>query len=243
MKIFDCHTHIERGFNDYSLPNVANKNIVFDSIDSYRKNRHLVNSTDVVSLIIDLDQIDYVRQEVENGLVNAIVIHARDQKLNCDDYAFLLKSLALFPDQLPVLIDSFYYGEDINHQPSLEMIIEFAKKYPKKKFVIEHSGGYEVLRYFFHLRPLNNIYYDLSFSLQYLYDSSCFLDIKKLIKYTDKTKIMYGSDYFWASPSLQLEILQSIFCDLDICIDDQKLILYHNASNVFNMSLDKFYLT
>jgi hypothetical protein len=233
MKIFDCHTHIEQGFDTYDLSGVSNKNVIFNSIESYQKHRQLVSSSDVVSLIIDLQQTDFVLQEVHKGHVNGLKIHSRDQRLTDGDYAYLLKNLSLFPDYLPVILDAFYYGDEIQYQPSLTKIIEFAKFYPQKKFVIAHSGGYEVLKYFFHLRPLKNIYYDLSFSLQYLSDTSCFSDLKKLIKFTDTSRVMFGTDFFWASPKLQLEVLDSIFSTINLSIQDQHKILYDNARHIF----------
>lgn len=233
MKIFDGHTHIEQGFSGYDLSDVAHKNVIFNSIESYEKHRNQVSSSDVVSLIFDVKNTDFVVQEVKKAKIAALKIISREQKLTDEDYAYLLKNLALFPDHLPVILDAFYYGDDFEYQPSLTHMIKFAKAYPQKQFIIAHSGGYEVLKYFFHLRPLKNVHYDLSFSLQYLHDTSCYLDLKKLIHYTDKTRIMFGSDYFWASAKFQWDVLQNIFQELAIPNDQQEMIAFSNAKKLF----------
>jgi predicted TIM-barrel fold metal-dependent hydrolase len=83
------------------------------------------------------------------------------------------------------------------------------------------------------LRNLENVYYDLSFSLQYLSDTSCFLDLIKLIKYTNKNKIMFGSDHHWASAKFQFEILNGIFDKLQLNQEEKQKILYDNSQEVF----------
>ena len=108
-----------------------------------------------------------------------------------------------------------------------------ARQHRDRPFVIAHCGGYEILKYFFHLRPLPNIYYDLSFSLQYLRDSSLYTDLVKLIKYTDKSKVMFGSDYPLADPNLQLEILLGVFDELKLSTQEREKILFRNAESLF----------
>jgi len=234
MKVFDCHCHIEKGLLNYDLDNVQHRNIIFNSIVDYDKFIKDVPKGDSISLIFDYkNNLDYVLDTVNKNEINAIKIIARDQKLEESDYPLLIDKLRLVKKNIPIIIDAFYYDHYLNYQPSLASIIEIAKEFPNRKIIVAHSGGHKILEYFFHLRTLNNIYYDLSFTLQYLYDSSCFLDLIKLLKYTDKNKIMFGSDHHWASPKLQFEILNDIFNKLDLNENDKQKIIFHNAKNVF----------
>jgi hypothetical protein len=234
MKVFDCHTHIENGFSGYTLQDVVSRNVIFNSVASYREHIRTVAGSDCTSLIFDCrNNVDFVVGEANKGKISALKIHSRIQELTTNDYPLISEKLSLTPATLPVIVDAFYYGDALEFNPSLSAIIMLAKQHSGRPFVIAHCGGYEILKYFFHLRPLHNIYYDLSFSLQYLRDSSLFTDLIKLIRYTDKKKIMWGSDYYLASPEVQLKILLDIFDDLKLGADDRERILYGNAELLF----------
>jgi predicted TIM-barrel fold metal-dependent hydrolase len=234
MKIFDCHTHIENGLGAYDLDGVGRRNIIFNSLDSYTANRPEVSSTDTISLIFDcFNNLNRVMKEINENKINALKIHSRIQQISEKDYPAITEHLKQVPDSIPVIVDAFYYGDDMEHLPSLPYIIKWAKLFPERKFIVAHCGGYEITKYFFHLRSLPNIYYDLSFSLQYLSDSSLYVDMIKLIKYTDKKKIMYGSDYHWASPKLQYTILTGIFDKLSLPEKEREMILNYNAEDIF----------
>jgi len=234
MKIFDCHIHIENGLQAYDLDEVVKRNVIFNIVESYNKNAASVPKGDTISLIFDYKHnLSTVMNEIKGGKVNALKIHSRQQKIKHSDYPEITTLLAKTPDSLPVIVDAFYYGDEMEYMPSLEYIVHWAKVFPKRKIIVAHSGGYELLKYFFHLRSFTNVYYDLSFSLQYLADSSVYADMVKLVKFTDKQRIMFGSDYHWASPKLQLEVLQGIFHKLALSDTEKEMILYSNAESVF----------
>jgi hypothetical protein len=234
MKIFDCHCHIEKGLLNYNLDNVVRKNIIFNSIEDYEKYIADVPKGDAVSLVFDFkNNLDYVLDKVNTNQIQALKIISRDQKLTESDYSTLIDKLRLVKKNIPIIVDAFYFDHHLMYQPSLQSIITIAQEFPDKKIIVAHSGGHKVLDYFFHLRNLENVYYDLSFSLQYLSDTSCFLDLIKLIKYTNKNKIMFGSDHHWASAKFQFEILNGIFDKLQLNQEEKQKILYDNSQEVF----------
>ena len=51
--------------------------------------------------------------------------------------------------------------------------------------------------------------------------------------YTDKKKIMFGSDFPWASPSFQYNVMKDIFSALNSSASEQEDILYNNALSIF----------
>lgn len=235
MKVFDCHIHVEKGLDNYNIGS-ERKNIIFNSIDSYQANaaKFCSNPDNSLSLIFDYKQnFNFILNEVNNNKVNALKVHSRIQQLDPNDYEDLIKALQKIDIDIPVIIDAFYTGTPLAHQPNLEKIIEIITRLPKKKFIIAHSGGHKLLDYFFHLRGFQNVIYDLSFSLQYLYDSSVFMDLKKLIKFTDKKRIMFGSDYPFADPAMQLEILNNLLSELNINDEVKEDIFYNNALMYF----------
>ncbi len=233
MKVFDCHTHIDNGIKPYNIAQVVSKNVIFNSVASYKEQRDALDKSDCASLVFDcFDNPDFVIREANSRNISALKIHSRLQRLSVDDYPFISDKLFLTHSDLPVIIDAFYYGDELEFNPSLSGVIMLARQHRDRPFVIAHCGGYEILKYFFHLRPLPNIYYDLSFSLQYLHDSSLYTDLVKLVKYTDKSKIMFGSDYPLADPNLQLEILLGVFDELKLSTQEREKILFRNAESL-----------
>lgn len=232
--IFDCHCHIETGLEAYDLASVYKRNIIFNQVDHYDTFLKQVPAGDAISLIFDYKQnYDRVKHAAESGVIQAYKIHSREQKLTPDDFPALADALEKVNSNIPIIFDAFYFDHHLLYQPYLPGIILLAERFPDKTFIVAHAGGIEILRYFFHLRTLPNIIYDLSFSLQYLEDSSLYLDLIKLIKYTDKSKIMFGTDYFYASPKFQLEVMMRIMDKLSLDQKDQDAILFKNAERVF----------
>lgn len=226
-KIFDCHIHVEKGLDKYNLE-LGNANIIFNYVDSHKKYKDQY-SRYYHSLILDYqNNYDYVKKQVDGRTVRALKIHNRLQQLDESCDAELLEHLQKLESNIPVIYDAFYFNSDLEYQPRMEALIKMAKALPDTNFIVAHSGGFRVLEYFFHLRDLPNIGYDLSFSLQYLHDSSCYADIKKLIKFTDKKKLFFGTDYPAADPALQLDILNQIFDETGLPEEDRNGITGDN---------------
>ena len=174
-----------------------------------------------------------IKELHDEGQIEALKIHSRILKIDESDYPYLFDSLKLFDPKVPIIYDGFYYGSDIEYRPRLEKLIELTRMYPKLPIIVAHSGGYEILKYFLHLMKIENIYYDLSLSLQYFHDSSLYLDFKKLIKFSNRNKIMFGSDFIDGNPRNQFEILQTMFDELSLPLGDRLNINYNNAYNLF----------
>jgi predicted TIM-barrel fold metal-dependent hydrolase len=237
MKIFDCHYHFKStdSLSDEHYGSDDYRNVIINYVDEYKvviSSLPLARTT--ISLIFDYrDNFDYVKSQIVSGKLSALKIHSRTQKIAASDYDELLDKLHQTNTKLPIIVDAFYYGQDLEFQPNLGAIIRIAKEFPENKIIVAHCGGYEILKYFFHLRKLDNIFWDLSFSLQYLQDSSCFTDLKKLIKFTAKDRIMYGSDCPWAEPRFQVDVLKSVIHELALTPAESDQIFFKNAFHVF----------
>lgn len=231
--IIDGLVHLEKGLESYDLQ-VTARNIVFNFVDQYKRQVKQVPKEDSITLVFDYkNNLDFVLNEAKAKKIRALKIHSRDQKIRRDDYPELIQKLSLAPAELPVIVDAFSYGPELEFQPSLEGIIQMARKFAERKIIVAHSGGYEVLKYFFHLRPLDNIYYDLSFSLQYLEDSSVFLDLQKLIRFTDKTKILFGSDFPYASPQKQASLLEKTGSEMGLTKEEKAAVFFETAKKLY----------
>jgi predicted TIM-barrel fold metal-dependent hydrolase len=234
--IFDAHFHIGAGVDPYDLV-VHGKNLIFNDVQSYKAHSGKYKlKNDSVSLIIDLgSNFQYVQQEAGAGRLQALKIHSRVQRIAQSDYDAVIDRLSVLPARLPIIIDAFYYGDQLDFQPSLPAIIRMLNVFSDRKFVIAHMGGYRILEYFFHLREFENCYYDLSFALQYFQDSSLMLDLRKLIKFTDKSRLMFGSDHPYASAQMQFNNLLAICKELSLTDEDITKILCNNALSLFNL--------
>lgn len=230
--IFDCHRHLSPA-KVYDLE-VVKSNYIFNDVASYQQNVAFVSRQDAVSVIFDIHQNEpYIKSVFDSGKLNAFKIHSRVQKLRAEDYELILQHLLDWNVRIPIIVDAFYFGQDLDYQPSLPFIVSLAKKLPNTPIVVAHAGGYELLKYFFHLKELTNIFLDLSFSLQYLADSSLFLDLKKVLRFWDRSRIMFGSDFPYASPSYQADIFTGILKDLNYAESELHQVQFSNAESIF----------
>jgi predicted TIM-barrel fold metal-dependent hydrolase len=233
MSIFDCHIHVQEGLENYNI-DMINGNVIFNSISDYT-NFNTQYTALYHSLIFDTSvELQFYNDLIINKKIQAIKIHSRLQKISVDKYSGLISALQKLDSNIPIIYDAFYFGSDLKYQPSLSGLIKLIKAFPKRKFIIAHSGGYEVLKYFFHLREFKNVGFDLSFSLQYLHDTSLSQDLMKLLKYTDNHKIFYGSDYPYADPKLQFENLYFYFDKLNFNSKSIDGIMNSNWLNFIN---------
>ncbi len=213
MNIFDCHLHVDNGLDEYDLP-LDRGNVIFNHVDSFRKWSSSYPSFSQ-SLIFDFrNNLDFVTDTIKAGQIRALKIHSRVQQIGDADYEIISQELQRINESIPIIYDAFYYGHDFKHQPNLPRLAWLAEKFPNNKFIVAHAGGHRVLDYFFHLRELKNIGFDLSFSLQYLLNTSAFADLEKLIRHTDRRRLFWGSDFPYAKPDGQLNTLLAMLSRL-----------------------------
>ncbi len=234
MKIFDCHFHIDKGMDEYGIHSLR-KNIIFNSIAQYREYSGTNPENDAITILFDYkNDLEFVLGLAEKRKIQGLKIHSRLQGIADTDYAGLFESFETIAGYgLPVIIDAFYYGHEYECQPNLKRIIEMAKRFPSTKFVIAHSGGIKVLEYFLHLKNLENVSFDLSFSLSYLKHASVFPDFKLLMRYGDRSRILFGTDFPFVSAVEQLKTFQSIAEELNIGESEIQQILFDNAEIIY----------
>lgn len=234
MKIFDSHCHIETGLEKYNI-DTESKNIIFNSIESYRRFADKVAAPDVISIVFDYrSNYEAVKEIVAAGKVKALKIHSKIQKISEKDYPVLMAKLAELNTRLPIIIDAIYYGDELEFQPSLQYIIAIAKQFKDNPIIVAHSGGYDVLKYFYHLKTLPNIYFDLSLSLSYMRHTSIFADFKNLIRFGDSSKILFGTDYPTIDPKTHLDVFMEVSKELNLSEEAIHQILFSNSKALFS---------
>ena len=241
--IFDSHAHIENGIVNPREIGLENYDLEVDGKNFICNFPHLLKTylkykseNDSLCYIFDFKsdiEINNVLSLIENKQIQGLKIHSRIQKIVREDYDLICEKLKKIDINVPVILDAWYYGSELKYNPNLEGLIQIAKSQPERKFVIAHSGGYKIIEYFYHTRELENVVYDLSLTTQYLSDSSLYLDFKKFIKWIDSSRILFGSDYPYASPKFQFELISDVLINFGKSKNDLDSIFSENGRKLY----------
>lgn len=207
--IFDSHLHVEQGLGDYDIP-LDGGNIIFNSFEAYTTYKEAYSNFFHTLIFSDQKGPEFYNNLFKKNEIVALKIHSRLQSIKKEDYPKLADALQKVDERVPLIYDAFYFGSELSVQPCLEGFINLVKAFPKRKFIVAHAGGYEVLKYFFHLKKYQQVGFDLSLSLQYLEDTSCRIDLIKMIKFIPHKRLFFGTDFPEASPKKQLDIMLKI---------------------------------
>lgn len=234
MNIFDTHYHIDQGGEGYNI-HPQRRNWIFNFTDQYKLHASSVPKDDTRTLIFDYNhQLPFIRQEIAAGQLAAFKIHSRLLKITDTDYSDLFDAFSPFSHLgLPVIMDAFYFGDDLDVQPNLKRIAEMARLFPETTFIIAHSGGIKVLEYFLHLKNLPNVVFELSLSLSYLKHASVYKDFEVLLRFGDKNRIIFGTDFPYVDAAEQLQQFLHMARATGLSEEYQDKILYANASRMF----------
>ena len=236
MRIFDAHCHIEKTLEGYNIPS-QQKNIIFNDIELYKNKQYEVVGNDTKTLLFDFKKnLAYVKEQLKTKAIQGFKVHSRLQQIAEADYEELYDAFqGMDADGLPVVFDAFYTGNQMEFQPNLNRIIDFARLFPKNTIIIAHCGGYRVLEYLQHLKNVNNIVFELSFSLSYLQYSSVFKDFQLLLRFADRNRIIFGTDFPYVDAKDQLQVFLRLADELNMNEADRDKILFGNACGLFGV--------
>ncbi len=243
MLVFDSHVHIETGIvkpvtiglNGYDLEVYA-RNFICNFPELLNDYVEYKTDRDTLCYIFnfrDDSEIKNINSHIKSNKIQGLKIHSRIQKIKRDEYDIISKKLKLIDEGIPVILDAWYYGSELKHNPDIEGLIQIAKSDPERQFIIAHAGGYRIIEYFYHTREVENISFDISLTTQYLQDSSLFMDLKKFIKWIGSDRILFGSDYPYASPKLQFDLISDILSGTGKTLDDKEKIFFENGRRIY----------
>ncbi len=147
-------------------------------------------------LLFDIHKIKQFEMDI-NSIVNSnteysIKLHPRLTGISSKDFDSIYDALQHYCFR-NIVVDSFLYGSNSENNCYIELSIFLAKKFSHKKVIMAHFGGIKVLETMLRTRELKNIYYDSSFSQNYLRDTSVWIDLKYSIIHSPQ-RVMFGSD-------------------------------------------------
>ncbi len=136
---------------------------------------------------------NFIKKLKDRHIKFGVKLHPRLSGITKNDFNSINENLKNIDFNF-IIIDCFYYGSKIETHINLDLSVFIASNFKNINILLAHGGGHKTLEFMLYTRELKNIYYDFSFTVKYLYDSSVWIDIQKAFKYNYK-RILFGSDY------------------------------------------------
>lgn len=200
-----------------------------NDVDSYKSNqdRFWIASGINIHDKSSFSRFDDLRQM---GFEPKVKIHPRLFKIKKEDIDVAVNAIAQYDTQ--IIIDTLYYGHEIEYHNGIELGVAVALRYPERKVVMAHSGSVEFLKCMMATRYLPNVCYDYSFIQTFFQHTSLRLDMVDFLRRT-ANRIMFGSDY----PSFQLDNalnnIQSLADEAGLNDDQIGMVMGLNAERIY----------
>lgn len=131
-----------------------------------------------------------------------------------------------------IIVDSLYYGSNIENHIGVELGLAIAKSYPQRKVIMAHSGSLDFLKCMMLTRYLPNVFYDYSFTQSFFKNTHLRMDLIDFLRRTPN-RVMWGSDRPSFKESITLEDFISLAKEANLLEDQIQDVLYNNAENVY----------
>ena len=178
------------------------------------------------------DESSYARfdQLRQMGIAPKVKVHPHLFKIRKEDIEDVVK--ALEPYNTQIIVDSLYYGEEIEYHNGVEVGLAIARQYPNRKVVMAHSGSVEFLKCMMLTRYLPNVFYDYSFIQTFFQHTSLRLDMVNFLSRT-ANRIMFGSDYPSFTLDSALDNMKSLAEEAGIKDEQIEMVFAQNANKVY----------
>lgn len=202
----------------------------FNELDLYKQNKARFIILSGINFHDETSVLDYKRL-INEDCNPGIKIHPRLFQLSLEDVPWYISFCEQYPS-LPIMIDSLYYGEMIEHHVGVEFGVAMARHFHDRYIIMAHSGSLDFLKCMMATRYMNNVYYDYSFIQSFFKNTSLRMDMVDFLRRTS-FRIMYGSDY----PSFKLNDCKNDFYNLikEAGLNEKQTrdVLYYNALEVY----------
>lgn len=176
-----------------------------------------------LAFLLDIKNPQYFEESVKladkYGIGYSIKLHPRLTGISEKDFKSIEKYISRY-DFRSIIVDSFLYGSTKENICYIELSTYLAKHFCDKNVVMAHFGGIKALECMLRTRELKNIFYDCSFSINYLKGTSVWMDLRHCILYS-ADRVMFGSDM----PSFTTEDSKNTVLEL---LGNQTESLYDN---------------
>lgn len=248
MKIFDAHMHLrsadEKGVDEIINLLSAHKEweilLILNSYQEYKVVRDhyekfLAVKNQIRFAVILLPENFFIKEALkflgrEQGYKTVVKIHPRLSNMKysqMDSYIECLREL----DFNTVVVDNFVYGSTVADFTT-DFINRLALEFKDKNIVMAHSGGCDLLHNLMVTKDKKNIWYEISMTCTYLYESSVRFDMIQLIKFHSK-RVIFGSDFPDWKTEQALNVVEELMAVSELNQMQKEDILYNNAICVY----------
>ena len=219
---------IEKGVLILNIP--EERDAFFQDFSFYEQNKERLFILIGINVHDDSSCKDF--EKLSNlGCKVGIKIHPHLFKLDLSDIQWYIDYLKHAPN-VPVMIDTLYYGAEIEHHIGVEFGVKLARHFSDRKFIMAHSGSLDFLKCMMATRYLDYVYYDYSFIQSFFKNTSLRIDMVDFLKRTS-FRIMYGSDY----PSFKMadckNDFEALIKEAGLSEKQERDVLYNNALEVY----------
>lgn len=244
--IIDAHCHLPKNlsldtfFEEKNGENIDKSVLILNTVDEQNA---FIDQIEIakshkskLALLIGYDYknsniINTIKNIHNHGFNYGLKLHSRFMHFTINDLPYVLASLDNIDFEV-IMVDGFTYGREIETHIFLELLLSVSKKYPNKKVIFAHSGGIDILRTMLCTRNVANIFYDLSLTVPYLFNTSIHNDIIHFIRFSH-SRIMFGSDSPDFSATYALDKFYAIFNEMSLEKNIQNNILFSNAQSIY----------
>ena len=164
-----------------------------------------------------------------------VKIHPRFLNIRLSNQKFYLKTFRLLAKTNLKIIWCTFDGweKTANEINQLDFLANLIKLIPKKKIILMHGGGPNLLKYYEKFRFINNVFLDLSYTLIHFKNTSLEKDMIFLTNNFDK-RIIFGSDYPCFSLKEYIRCFQRLIKNSKINKKKIYNLKYGNLENIIN---------
>lgn len=247
MKIIDAHIHLKpteeaavtsllRQLDTHGIEKamlILNVKEEYDAfikdIDSFYANRDRLWIAAGLNIHDDYSfkRFEELRQK---GIEPKVKIHPHLFQIKKEEIGDVVKLLE--PYNTEIIIDSLFYGAELEYHNGVETGLAIARQYPERKVIIAHSGSVEFLKCMMLTRYLPNVFYDYSFIQTFFQHTSLRLDMVNFLTRT-ANRIMFGTDYPSFAIENALENMNSLMEDAGLTEEQRLMVLAQNAEKVY----------
>lgn len=247
MKVIDAHIHLNLktdsplenliGQMDANqvervmliLNNASERKAFQDEINLYRNNKDRFWIASGLN-IHEEESVKGIEVLLGQGINTCIKVHPHMFGLTKEEIPQVIDALAAYTT--PVIVDSLYYGKEIEYHNGVEYGVAIGRAFPERKVVIAHSGSLDFLKCMMATRYMPNVFYDYSFTQTFFNRTSLRLDMVDFLRRTTN-KIMWGSDFPSFAIDRAINDFMSIVDEAGITPEQLNDVVYNNAIKVY----------
>jgi len=166
----------------------------------------------------------------EKGVEPKIKIHPHLFQIRKKEIQKVIKAVEPYDTQ--IIVDSLFYGAELEYHNGVEVGLALARNYPERKVIMAHSGSVEFLKCMMLTRYLPNVFYDYSFIQTFFQHTSLRLDMVNFLQRT-ANRIMFGTDYPSFTIESAKENMESLMDEAGLSEEQKAMVFWVNAERVY----------